>query len=104
MRQHHPDRGGDRQRFEEAQAAYEVLSDAGRRRQVDEGSFDFDAFVDRLRAQLRERLPEVSQLLDDVQAVRGRGQASVHERSDAAGRLIFRGVQLFARLRGNSDD
>lgn len=33
---HHPDRGGDRRRFEELQIAYEVLSDKDKRRQYEE--------------------------------------------------------------------
>lgn len=33
--QHHPDRGGDTQRFQEIQAAYDVLSDPGRRAEYD---------------------------------------------------------------------
>lgn len=44
--QHHPDRGGDTQRFQEIQAAYDVLSDPQRRQQYDSpgpGSFGFSA-------------------------------------------------------------
>lgn len=33
--QHHPDRGGDTAKFQEVQAAYETLSDEGKRAQYD---------------------------------------------------------------------
>lgn len=61
--QHHPDKGGDTQRFQEIQAAYETLSDPRRRAQHDNpthhqfnfqfGSqgFDFDNIFDIFRTQ-----------------------------------------------------
>jgi curved DNA-binding protein CbpA len=104
VREHHPDLGGSRERFEEARAAYEVLADPARRRQLDGGDFDFDSFVDEVRAGLRDSMPELSSVLDDLQRVRGRGQPSIHERSDAAGRLIFRGISLFSRLRSRRNE
>ena len=41
VKRHHPDAGGDRERFDRMQRAYDVLGDADRRRRYDEtGSFD----------------------------------------------------------------
>jgi DnaJ-class molecular chaperone len=61
--QHHPDKGGDTQRFQEIQAAYETLSDPQRRAQHDTPAhnqfnfhfgtqgFDFDNIFDIFRTQ-----------------------------------------------------
>jgi DnaJ-class molecular chaperone len=47
--QHHPDKGGDTAKFQEVQAAYETLSDPGRRHQYDnpqpQGGFHFGGGV-----------------------------------------------------------
>ena len=39
--QHHPDKGGDTQKFQEIQAAYDVLSDAEKRRKYDNPAADW---------------------------------------------------------------
>jgi curved DNA-binding protein len=53
--QHHPDKGGDKNRFQEIQAAYEMLSDPGKRAHMDNphahgfgagGPFDFQTIFD----------------------------------------------------------
>jgi DnaJ-class molecular chaperone len=55
-REHHPDKGGDKERFQEIQTAYETLSDPQRRQEYDSpspfgragggggGGFNFDSF------------------------------------------------------------
>lgn len=60
---HHPDKGGDTQKFQEIQAAYDVLSDDQRRQQYDNpaqpqfnfnfghGHFDFDNIFNMFRGQ-----------------------------------------------------
>lgn len=45
-KQHHPDRGGDEEKFKEISAAYEVLGDASRRKQYDMGGQDQGFFRD----------------------------------------------------------
>jgi DnaJ-class molecular chaperone len=42
--QHHPDKGGDKQRFQDIQKAYEILSDPQRRAQHDNPQPDFGGF------------------------------------------------------------
>ena len=42
--QHHPDKGGDTQRFQEIQAAYDTLGDAAKRAQYDHPASQFSGF------------------------------------------------------------
>ena len=42
--QHHPDKGGDTKKFQEIQAAYEVLGDAAKRQQYDNPAPQFSGF------------------------------------------------------------
>lgn len=42
--QHHPDKGGDTKKFQEIQAAYDVLGDAGKRAQYDNPASQFGNF------------------------------------------------------------
>lgn len=63
--QHHPDKGGDKERFQEIQQAYAVLSDAAQRQQYDNpgvrinmgGSphFNFDTIFDMFGARFQEQ-------------------------------------------------
>lgn len=66
--QHHPDKGGDKERFQEIQQAYAVLGDEAKRREYDNppqqgihfnfgggGPFDFDAIFDVFGTRLRPR-------------------------------------------------
>jgi len=60
--QHHPDRGGDTAKFQSVQAAYDVLSDAGKRQQYDSPApqfaggapFDFDNIFNMFGAKFQQ--------------------------------------------------
>ena len=39
--QHHPDKGGDKGRFQEIEEAYRILSDPEKRREYDKKIYDF---------------------------------------------------------------
>lgn len=65
--QHHPDKGGDKERFQDIQQAYAVLGDEAKRREYDNppqsvhfnfgggNPFDFDAIFDAFGTRLRPR-------------------------------------------------
>ena len=46
--QHHPDKGGDTQRFQEIQEAYAVLSEPAKRQDYDIRLYNFDDDFDKL--------------------------------------------------------
>lgn len=68
--QHHPDKGGDKSRFQEIQEAYSVLGDAESRRQYDNppmsqihfksGTFDFDQIFGMFGQQFRHQSQQPS--------------------------------------------
>lgn len=72
--QHHPDKGGDKARFQEIQEAYNVLGDADQRQQYDNprpqgvhvnfgpGGFDFDQIFNIFGANLHRQNPRVPRM------------------------------------------
>ena len=68
--QHHPDKGGDKTRFQEIQEAYAVLSDPDRRREYDDpvpfkmhggqGPFDFDTIFNMFGARFGDNRQRAS--------------------------------------------
>lgn len=68
---HHPDRGGDRQKFEQIHAAFEVLSDPDRRARYDSTGEFATAPVDNSLAELAQVLaPVLDQLVRQMTAQR----------------------------------
>ena len=72
--QHHPDKGGDKARFQEIQEAYNILGDPEQRQQYDnpmpsgvhvnfaQGGFDFDQVFNMFGANLRGHNPRVPRM------------------------------------------
>lgn len=52
--QHHPDRGGDTQKFQEIQAAYDVLGDEARRRAYDNPQPQYQGFGDGVHVNIHD--------------------------------------------------
>jgi curved DNA-binding protein len=71
--QHHPDKGGDKERFQEIQEAYAVLSDPEKRSEYDNprqrvhvnmgsGGFDFDSIFQMFGAQFRPHQQNITRI------------------------------------------
>lgn len=67
VKQHHPDKGGDEEKFKEVQAAYAILIDPAQRKQYDETGFVAGDPKSQVKQRAMQNLMNMfSQLLDQV--------------------------------------
>lgn len=96
---HHPDRGGDREKFEQARAAFECLRDPERRRQVEDGHFDFEAFVEQISSRVVDSIPDLKEMREQARMARSGGDW--FDRLGAGAKLVLTGINVRRRLRGD---
>ena len=95
-RRTHPDRGGVREDFEEARAAFEILSDPDLRGGVDRGEISLEDAWRGAAARIEQVLPEAEQLLEEVAEFRAaRGLKKIA----AGARSVQHALSLIDRFR-----